>query len=301
MAAKSAELMAEIERLSAQNCQHRSAITETRLIELRQQAGELLASDCKDAAPMPSPVPDLNPDQQTIVEIPAKGLNGEVLASALMHHGVLLVRNLYSDQQIERLATVNQQQLQIPKSDYAPLGCSPHTLFELLSVYEECGLLPTVREYLGPQPLLFGERAKLRLHTAAEDKMAALPWHQDVNFFGAKSYSLNCWAALTPCGEHNPGMAFVPRRLEERVGWNEQDGTAPLDYGRTLSDEELATAIADSEVARPILEPGDALLFDEMTLHQTALKHWSLDRQLVSITWFFRREGFPDWGTALAV
>ncbi|MEP1471074.1 MAG: phytanoyl-CoA dioxygenase family protein [Halieaceae bacterium] len=187
------------------------------------------------------------------------------------------------------------------RGDTGPLGCTAHTLFELLEIYRECGLLQTITEYLDGEPLLFGERTKLRHHRAGRDKNAAIPWHQDVNFFGRMSFGINCWAAVTPCGRDNPGLEIVPWRTEQRLGWREIDGIAPLNYGRDIPAQQLATITRHHPPVSVELEPGDAVFFDEMTLHKTALRQWQRREQIVTISWFFSASGFPDWGTPLVV
>lgn len=234
-------------------------------------------------------------------EIPASELSRDALAAGILHHGALLVREFYNPEQLQRLQQLARTQEEANRADNLPLGCSDSTLLKLLELYDECGLLEAVRGYLDDDAVIFAERTKLRHHRAQRDKFAAIPWHQDVNFFGQKSYAINCWAAVTSCGEKNPGLSLLPRRMSGRVGWNDSDGIAPLDYGKSLSESELASLSRHNPIAHPVLRPGDALLFDEMTVHQTASRRWSLEEQVVSISWFFRASNFPSWGTPLAI
>ena len=248
------------------------------------------------------PVPkDLFDKSTGLPEIHRDELDAKTLAAGIHHHGGLLVRQLYNEDQLAQLRQGAVSGHDADRVDNAPLGCSADTLFTLLKIYRECGLLDVVSEYLDGEAVMFAERAKLRQHRAKRDKYAAIPWHQDVNFFGRKSYAVNCWAAITPCGNDNPGLNIIPRRTEQRYGWDESDGIAPLDYGRALLPQELNDLCAGRAIAAPVLEPGDALLFDEMTVHQTALKKWSVAEQVVTISWFFRASGFPQWGTPLAL
>lgn len=244
---------------------------------------------------------DLFAGTNGLPEIEGSELSVETLSAGLLHHGGLLVRQLYNNEQLEHLQRTALASEEANRGDHKPLGCAPKTLFDLLDIYQECGLLDVVGRYLDDEPVMFAERAKLRHHRKGRDKYAAIPWHQDVNFFGNKSYAVNCWAAITPCGEGNPGLGVVPCRVDERLGWDQKDGIAPLDYGRSIPTDALERLAQNHPIAYPILQPGDALLFDEMTVHQTALKKWLLEEQIVTISWFFRAAGFPDWGTPLAV
>ena len=294
-------MIEEIEKLSARNRLAHNAGLEEDLLDLRIRDGDALRERRGALEPQQPDYPDLFAGDSGLPVISAEDFNTEQLAAGLIYHGGLLVRGLYGSQQVDRLQDLARQEEEVNRGNTGPLGCSPHTLFELLEVYRECGLLDAVREYLNGEPLLFGERTKLRHHRADRDKFAAIPWHQDVNFFGQKSYGVNCWAAVTSCGVDNPGLNIIPRRIEERLGWDEGKGIAPLDYGRAMPEELFAEVTRDHAPVNIELEPGDAVFFDEMSVHQTALKPWRLCEQIVTISWFFRANGFPDWGTPLTV
>ncbi|MEP5567751.1 MAG: phytanoyl-CoA dioxygenase family protein [Halioglobus sp.] len=287
--------------LSAMNRISRTDVLEKELLTLRVDHGEILRANRSHLKPDRPDYPNIFPQETGLPEICVEEFGSGQLAAGLLYHGGLLVRGLYSTEQVERLRALSEDQEEANRADNAPLGCTDHTLFELLEAYRECGMLDVVREYLDDEPLLFGERTKLRHHRAERDRFAAIPWHQDVNFFGKKSYGVNCWAAVTSCGLENPGLNIIPRRTEERIGWNEGDGIAPLDYGRAMPEEMLVDATSRHAPVDIQLEPGDAVFIDEMSVHQTALKPWRLREQIVTISWFFRASGFPAWGTPLAV
>ena len=266
---------------------------------LREKRTEIGRELCRMTAHTPSPVAGavgLRWAEGSLPEIDARNLDAAAIADGVVGHGALLVRGLYPADQIQRMLHLAQGSQESPVG----LGCSDVVLAALIELYRDCGLLAIVTEYLGGQPVLFGERAKLRRHLAERDRFAAIPWHQDVSFFGRTSYALNCWAALTPCGEDCPGLGVIPRRMDERVGWD-GDGPAPLDYGRRLPEGLLESLEGGHPVAYPVFAPGDALLFDEMTLHTTSRRRWQRADQVVTISWFFRAAGFPDWGTPLAL
>jgi len=293
-----------ISALSAENRLARSTEIEVELVRLRIELGREILKTRAQRGQVNSTWPasvDVFSGTKGIPEIMAGELSAETLASGILHHGALLVRGLYSPGQLERLQELSASQEAANRLDNSPLGCTAHTLFGLLEVYRDCGLLDAVRDYLADEPLLFGERTKLRHHRAERDKYAAIPWHQDVNFFGRKSFAVNCWAAVTGIGEGNPGLGIIPKRVDERVGWREEDGIAPLEYGKAISQDTLSGLGTEGLAVYPVLNPGDALLFDEMTVHQTAVRRWELTEQIVTISWFFPASRFPEWGTPLAV
>ncbi len=301
MSALASDGMAAIGRLTEQNRRSASAGTEAELARLRIAAGQRLYAD---ASGLPASAPagdDLFPGERGLPEVSRQQLNRGSLAAGVLHHGGLIVRGLYDTAQLRRLAEAAKAEAQLGTTGDERLGCSPHTLFELLEIYRDCGLLDVVRDYLGAGPLLFAERVKLRCHWRQRDKYAAIPWHQDAAFFGRKCYAVNCWAAVSPCGEENPGLSIVPRRTEEIHGWDPREGHAPLDYGRSIPEAEFTRMWGGQAAVDCILQPGDAVLFDEMTVHQTLLRPWRREEQLVTISWFFRPQDFPAWGTPLAV
>ncbi len=92
-------------------------------------------------------------------------------------------------------------------------------------------------------------------------------WHQDgalgFDFLGASSPEgallamVTCWIALTPCGEDAPGLELVAR--------DEPSLLALAD----LQDSAVRKTRPEREFLRPILDPGDALVFDGGLLHHT--------------------------------
>lgn len=290
---------AKINQLTAENRKRRSAELESQLVEIRHCAANTILAEAKER-PIARVGSDVFAGCTGVPEIQGHQLNAETLAAGVLNHGALLVRELFQPQQVRYLLEQVDRN-PVPQNVGAlPLGCSPGNLFDLLEVYQQCGLLDAVTDYLDGEALLFAERAKLRHHRADRDRYAAIPWHQDVNFFGVKCYAINCWAAVTPCGDTNPGLSVIPRRLEQPLGWQGEQ-RAPLDYGKRLPEGMLEALTRDHPIVTPVFQPGDAILFDEMTMHTTAPRKWQAAEQIVAISWFFRASRFPAWGTPLWV
>ena len=303
MTARYEELVdkAGIRSLTEVNARNRSVEVEAELVRLRLQAGKSLCEMASSENAGRPESEDVFAGCTGLPEIAASDLSGSTLAAGILHHGGLLVRGLYSPAHLDRLQEVAASQEEANRGNNLPLSCTPYTLFDLLEIYRECGLLAAVTDYLDGEPLLFADRAKLRHYRVENDAYAAIPWHQDVNFFGPRSYGVNCWAAVTACGTGNPGLAIIPTNVERRIGWKEEDGIAPLSYAQSLPKGTFDDLIAEHPPAYPALEPGDALLFDEMTVHRTSSKAWEMAEQIVTVSWFFRASGFPGWGTPLAL
>ena len=77
--------------------------------------------------------------------------------------------------------------------------------------------------------------------------------------------ALNLWLSLSRCGDQAPGLDIVPRRLDQIV----TTGTDEAMLSYQVSQSKAEQAAGDTPIIRPIFEPGDALFFDELFLHQT--------------------------------
>src|SRR4030081_1212417 len=90
-------------------------------------------------------------------------------------------------------------------------------------------------------------------------------WHQDGAFMGVDIRSLNVWLALSHCGDDAPGLDVVARRLT---------GLVPVGDGAVAdwaASPDAAEGVAAGALVRPIFDPGDALIFDHLNLHRTAI------------------------------
>ena len=290
-----------IKSLSEQNRASHSPDLEAELVRLRMDEGRRRCDGSSSAIVTRPSSTDLFSDIQGLPEIPATELSGATLAAGILHHGALLVRGLYQPTQLATLRELAAAQEGERPWDEVPPEHWARSLFILLEIYRDSGLLEAVGDYLGDEPVILTERTKLRNRRAGRDNYSAIPWHQDVNFFGTRSFAVNCWAAVTSCGKDNPGLGFIPCRTEQRIGWAEKNGIAPLNYGNTMPTNALNELTARHPAVYPVLQPGDALLFDEMTVHRTASRPWKMKVQTVTISWFFRASGFPASGIPLAV
>ena len=102
--------------------------------------------------------------------------------------------------------------------------------------------------------------------------------------------ALNLWLSLSRCGDEAPGLDLVPRRLDELVADPDRRGDARRSRSRRRKAEEAA---GDTAIVRPIFEPGDALLFDELFLHQTGSDPSMPKPRYAIESWFFGALGVP--------
>ena len=78
--------------------------------------------------------------------------------------------------------------------------------------------------------------------------------------------AMNVWLSLSHCGDDAPGLDLLPRRLDDFLPDRDRGGLAR----DQVSDSVAGKRPGRPASLRPIFEPGDALLFDELFLHQTA-------------------------------
>jgi len=143
-----------------------NAEAEAELLALMTDAGKARCERSIDKIVIRPRSTDLFENTAGLPEIHATQLNRDTLAAGILHHGALLVRQLYSDDLVTRLQAIAASGEDIDREDHSPLGCSPHTFFALLNIYHECGLLDALRGYLDDEPVVFAQRSKLRQHRA---------------------------------------------------------------------------------------------------------------------------------------
>ena len=155
---------------------------------------------------------------------------------------------------------------------------SPMLAFQMFELFESAQLPDLVGGYLGEPPLVSLNKTTLRKATPA----VAGAWHQDGKFMG-QVRALNLWLSLSRCGDESPGLDIVPRRLDELVA--AQTDEALLDY--QVSQKMAEDAAGDKPIVRPIFEPGDALLFDDLFLHKTGSDPSMPKPRYAIENWFF--------------
>ena len=101
--------------------------------------------------------------------------------------------------------------------------------------------------------------------------------------------ALNLWLSLSRCGDEAPGLDIVPRRLDHLVATATEEAHARLHDLPARGEE----ARRRQPIMRPIFEPGDALFFDELFLHQTGSDPSMPKPRYAVENWFFGGSAFP--------
>jgi hypothetical protein len=314
-----AELLADIDARHGEQREAPDRDTERRLVRLRHLAGIRLLEDASGAAEFAAPAdPGILVPGEPLPELSPAQLTPELLRAGILRDGCVLVRGLIPREgaltlaaEIER-AFAERERHDIagaaPAAGYyeefvpqpesgAPIvrpwikqgggllaADAPKLHFQMMELFAGARLRELVSGYLGEPALISVHKTTLR----KADPSVPGAWHQD-GFFMGQVRSLNLWLSLSRCGDEAPGLDIVPRRLERYVATATEE--AVLDY--TISRSKVEQAAGDTPIIRPIFEPGDALFFDELFLHQTGSDPAMPNPRYAVENWFFGASGFP--------
>jgi hypothetical protein len=308
------DLLDEIARLSERNREDADPGTEREILRLRHLAGIRLMDDAPADPAFAAPAFDRLPEADGLPDIAPADLTPELLRAGILRHGCLLVRGLVPREAAEAFAAGIERSFSErdrgegaapgwyeefePHARFGPVQerpwikegggvlaiDSPTLSFEMLELFRSAGVPELVSGYLGEPALISVQKTTLR---KAEPAVPGA-WHQDGAFMGDVR-SLNLWMALSRCGDVAPGLDVVPRRLEEFAATGTDE--AMLSY--QVSQRSAETAAGGVPIVRPVFEPGDALLFDEMCLHQTASDPSMPNPRYAIENWFFGGSAFP--------
>jgi hypothetical protein len=274
-----------------------------------------------------SDLPDPFPDFRGVPEVEPAALNSAMIGGAVRHHGCLLVRGLFSGESLERLQAAVRSALEAGgrffatkevNDWFAPFPLLPDTLkpaarrfsFDggsvwapdspaalavLLDEFLRAGVVDAIEGYLGEPAYLSVGKTSLR----RVDPNIPTAWHQDGAFLGEHIRTVNCWVALSDCGEDSPGLDLLPFRVDQLCA----TGTHGTPFDWSIGDtvvEDLAR-----EVGAPIVSPsfsaGDALLFDQLFVHRTGIQPGMTKPRYAIEAWHFAGSTFPSRQIPIAI
>lgn len=309
-----------INALTSENRRRRNPDVEARLVALRRDA-PIPEGPPHRGGRWPSKTRDRFRHVRGIPEVTRDQLTTKVLRSGILHHGCLLVRGLIEQPRVDQFVTDIDRAYAgydayvkgAPASDTAPWFVpfeprageevprewihegqgilavdSPRTIFDVIEAFDEIGVRDLVTSYLGEAPLLLASKWTLR----RVEPTGTPDWHQDGAFLGAHIHSINVWLALSHCGLDAPGLDIVGRRLDSIVEVGTNGATFDWSVGEGTV-RELGGAM------RPMFAPGDALLFDHMLLHRTAVDPGMTRARYAIEAWFAAPSAYPS--TALPI
>lgn len=310
-----------IDALRLANREAPNPAVERRLAYVRYTAfGHLEPHSAFDAWPVP--VAGVNGDVPSCLpEFTRVELDAETVRRTILTHGALCVRGLLDQDRVDGFVSGIDMALALrPKgrrageavpedqSWFAPLPLpaesarllgrnwvagsggvlgadAPRLLFQLFETYDEVGLRRVVGGYLGERPVLSANKCTLRRVPLT----ASTDWHQDGAFLGRGIRVLNVWVALSDCGVDSPGLDLLPRRLDHIV----ETGTGGAIFDWAVGPAVVERLAVDTPVLRPEFRAGDAVLFDEMYLHRTAIDPTMTRPRYAIESWFFAPTGYP--------
>jgi len=306
-----AELWDEIERITSGQ---RDREAERRVLRLRHIAGIRAMQEAEGSAEFAAPAVASLPEADGLPEFARDALTPGLLRAGILRDGCVLVRGLvdrdralaFADQ-IDRAFSERESGAPVdgyyeefvPSPPYTTIdgrewiqegggvlaADSPTVAFDMFELFREADLAPLVDGYLGEPGLISVHKTTLR--KAAPSVPGA--WHQDGTFMGPVR-SLNLWLSLSRCGDVAPGLDIVPRRLDHLVAAGTDDAMLEIQ----TATAKVLEAAGDTPILRPIFEPGDALLFDELFLHQTASDPSMPNPRYAIESWFFGPSAYPD-------
>jgi hypothetical protein len=318
------ELDAEIARLTERARSGDGLDDERMLLRLRNEAGIRRLRSASGSASFAGADATL-PNAEGLPEFTREQVTPELLRSAIMRDGCLLVRGLvdradaeWFAQQIDRSFAERDRhdagephdpelydeftpdprcgdELARPwiKAGGGVLAVdSPLLNFKMMEMFGRARLPELVHGYLGEAPLITAQKTTLR---KAEPSVPGA-WHQDGKFMGPVR-ALNLWLSLSRCGDEAPGLDIVPKRIDDFV--TTQTEEALLDYA--ISQRMAEDAAGETGIVRPIFEPGDALFFDDVFLHKTGSDPGMPKPRYAIENWFFGGSGFPQEYAPIAV
>lgn len=281
------------------------------------------------ADPWPNPPNNIFADGAGVPEVAADALDPAILAAAIKNHGALLVRGLLSEERAASLVEGIDHTLDAcyawkggsgktswySRMPLAPGGKladpasrnfmeadgsvwaadSPRMLRELLTHYDDAGIIRLLTDYLGERPVMSVGKTTLR-RVSADIKHS--DWHQDGAFMGTDIRSVNVWVSLSECGRDASGLDMVPRRLE----YIAPTGTEGACFYWTVAPQivdELANEVGG--IVTPRFGPGDAMIFDHYFLHRTGIPEGIARERYAIESWFFSPSAYPADEEALQI
>jgi hypothetical protein len=253
-----------------------------------------------------SAVPDLFPGA-AIPEVTRERLSGAALRSAITHHGSLIVRGFASEGDAHRLtddierafAAATPADGPAPENEgwFRPYpydttsnrsskvlsGCvlavdSPPAMFDVVEVFERGGVGRLAHDFFDEPPAALAKKWSLR--RVLRDSNTG-DWHQDGAFMGEGIRSLNVWLTFSHCGDTAPGIDVVSRRVDHVL----ETGTEGAYFQWSIGGP-VAEAAAEGSIVRPVFEAGDALLFDHLCVHRTAVDAGMAHDRYAIEAWF---------------
>ena len=162
---------------------------------------------------------------------------------------------------------------------------APRLAFEMFEIFRQAGLRDAIGGYLGERPADLGRRSA---RCARRSPASPAPGTRTAPSWATCARSTS-GSSLSRCGDEAPGLDIVPRRLDELV----PTGGDEAMFDNQISQAKAEEAAGELGIVRPIFEPGDALLFDELFLHRRRPIPSMPKPRFAIESWFFAPSAVP--------
>jgi hypothetical protein len=313
---KDEDLPAVIERSAARLRDQETLDAAQRLLRLRWRAGGWAVRTAKSTRPYHL---DGVPAGEAPDEIHISKLTPDLARTALATNGSMVIRGLIPGEaagdyveRIDRVVDGFQQAVKgksvdegyiafrPPPPDRARVGDNRKYLaMEVISaltvdnplLYERLvhhlkasGIFDIAAQIFGERPVAGIQKSSVRRMPAGQPA----GWHQDLGAVGDSTKAIALWIPFTPCGRDAPGYEYVKRRFNGPVP---QINESLMPW--VVSNDTVNTLEGKPGVVTPEFAPGDAVMFDQYSVHRGASyphmtkPRWSID------TWLFAPSTLP--------
>lgn len=127
-------------------------------------------------------------------------------------------------------------------------------------------LMNTIYDKQGFQIAMANTTIRRQIHT---DQAMFTPFHQDGYFLDPSYRIMTCWAPLVSCGADAPSLEVIPAGLNDIRPRHNPYGEHARDNTDLDMDADILPYFSPETFWHPLLEPGDAILYDAFTIHRT--------------------------------
>lgn len=279
---------------------------------------------CPETSPERPRFADPFPGRGGIPRVTRAAFDGATLGGAVEHHGCLLVEGLLDTATAQELVRIGERASEAAtryratkgKASWGDPWYAPFPLpgpgyideagrffasadgvwaadcplgFEVLSqAFDRAGVPAAIDHSLGEPAFLSVGKTTLR---RVAPNSPPDGWHQDGAFLGEAIRTVNCWIALTDCGDDSPGLDIVPVRAPGLFERGTRGTFFDWGVGRGVVDDVVAEY--GTAIESPLFRAGDAIFFDQLLLHCTGVRpHMTRERYAIE-AWHFAGSTFP--------
>jgi ectoine hydroxylase-related dioxygenase (phytanoyl-CoA dioxygenase family) len=173
-----------------------------------------------------------------------------------------------------------------------PMLEAPAPTNEFLRAIVNTKVTQLAETFLGSEPFIGSVKSSVRQSEITADVRRV--FHQDATFFGGDgTATINFWVALSDAGIDRPGIEILPQKLNTELVRGQVGATV----GWEVFEETIAELFGLDKLWAPVVQPGDAIVFDQMNVHRTYLTEGMTDSRFAIEAWLFpAREKYAKYG-----